>query len=455
MYCGDETGAFIGDVGSHTSRFGYGGEDCPKVVVPSAVYEHYSNGVDKTSDIKNTRRGRFSAPVSLLNFPPNDCFRFSTSSGGGGASDPTTLGCDGSGGDVGFIPIYRSLSSNEQYNNSTAISEDGLIQDMDAWACLWEHSYQVLSVRGKMKHTLGHKHPLSENVLPSESQSKTLSSSQLIQDTPIDHPLLAVDSTSTMVENSLSVTNACEKQRALMLETLFETLSAPAAYLASSAMLSCFAYGRQSALVVDVGHIGTRVTPIVDGYALKYGSVRSGRGGKWLCSVQQSVLEGIWMGNADTINKWNGWSHGNKGGIPPCRENGVLPRYLARSKLRQGSLREQKIRLLKRCPFHSMTIHEAMYEMITSPHIMSLDIEESPHGDATTVPFCGYGGMESDDKSNEVSDNMEIDQTEEENNNKNHNKDFSERNQYELPDGTIVDLTKTRAGSDLCRLPVS
>lgn len=32
MYCGDETGAFVGDCGSSTSRFGYGGDDSPKVM---------------------------------------------------------------------------------------------------------------------------------------------------------------------------------------------------------------------------------------------------------------------------------------------------------------------------------------------------------------------------------------------------------------------------------------
>ena len=35
MYCGDETGAFVGDLGHNCSRFGYGGDDCPKHVVPS------------------------------------------------------------------------------------------------------------------------------------------------------------------------------------------------------------------------------------------------------------------------------------------------------------------------------------------------------------------------------------------------------------------------------------
>ena len=32
MYCGDETGSFVGQVGSHTSRFGYGGDESPRFV---------------------------------------------------------------------------------------------------------------------------------------------------------------------------------------------------------------------------------------------------------------------------------------------------------------------------------------------------------------------------------------------------------------------------------------
>ncbi|KAF0697924.1 Aste57867_11421 [Aphanomyces stellatus] len=37
MYCGDEVGAFVGDVGSLTAKFGYAGEDTPNVVFPSCM----------------------------------------------------------------------------------------------------------------------------------------------------------------------------------------------------------------------------------------------------------------------------------------------------------------------------------------------------------------------------------------------------------------------------------
>lgn len=37
MYCGDDVAALVADVGSRTAKFGYAGEDCPKVVVPSRI----------------------------------------------------------------------------------------------------------------------------------------------------------------------------------------------------------------------------------------------------------------------------------------------------------------------------------------------------------------------------------------------------------------------------------
>ena len=37
MYCGDDVSAIVGDVGTDTSKFGYAGEDMPKLVCPSAV----------------------------------------------------------------------------------------------------------------------------------------------------------------------------------------------------------------------------------------------------------------------------------------------------------------------------------------------------------------------------------------------------------------------------------
>ena len=413
MYCGDETGAFVGDIGSHTARFGYGGEDSPKVLVPSAVYKH-SPGVSnvggsgsKCNELGGKKsaaqRRKFTAPVSLMNVPPQSCF----------SSHDSDESCD-----VGFIPIYQSMNSNNTWKDTSDITGDGVIQDIDAWACLWEYSFSALCARGKKKHTVGY-----------ISNLEQLESAML--DGPIDHPLLAVDSINTLLSAELQ-----EKQKALMLETLFESLSAPAAYIASSAMLSSFAYGRQTSLVVDVGHTASRVTPVVDGYLLNSGSCKSGRGGKWLGDVQRGVLEGRWKinGSENVVNKWNGWK-----GVPPCRNAGVIPRYSLHSNIIQR-LKSSELEQLKRSPFHSMAVHEVMYEMMTYTSLQSFGFG------LHSTPFVGYGSFEG---SNDADNNDDVTMEDKINDDEDVNDNGPS---YELPDGTRIDLAQ-QAGVDLCRMP--
>ena len=406
MYCGDETGAFIGDVGSYTSRFGYGGEDCPKVVVPSAVYKqspNENNNVGSSHENqkiggrkRGAQRNRYTAPVSLMNAPPLDCF--------------SSKGDDEENCDVGFIPIYQSMNSNNyQAKQSQQIFDgDGVIHDIDAWACLWEYSFSALAARGRGKHTAGYK----------MAQSSI--------DGPIDHPLLAVDSSNRIASTDLQM-----KQKGIMLEVLFESLSAPAAYIAPSAMLSSFAYGRQTSLVVDVGHTGSRVTPVVDGHLLHSGSCKSIRGGKWLGDVQRGVLEGCWEmnGSNSVVNKWNGWKDS-----PPCQRNGVVPRYLVQSNATQN-LKDCELGALKKSPFHSMAVHEVMYEMITSLSLQPIGSSDTP-----PTPFVGYG-------SSEISNDITMDD-------KNDDDEEVEDDgpSYVLPDGTKIDLGQ-EVGKDLSRLP--
>jgi hypothetical protein len=418
MYCGDETGAFIGDVGCHTARFGYGGEDCPKLVVPSAVYRNAPKEYGRNGDgILSNRKfcGKYKAPVSMMRLPPDSCFASNE-----GGSD---------GGDVGFIPLYSSLNSNIQKKSTASTGMDGAINDIDAWAALWEYSYQALCVRGRGKHTVGHKYYQNEPELQPE----------VAADGPIDHPILAVDSTRTSTS-----AKSHDKQRARMLESLFESLSAPAAYIAPSPMLSSFAYGRQTSLVVDIGHTGTTVTPVFDGYCLSHGCVSSGRGGAWLGNVQRSVLEGVWDVNG-TAKKWNGWGRDGAGtrSIPPCQDVGVIPRYLLHASCSPEKCSGSKLKILKQTSFHSMALHEVMYEMMTSSHITPLKSSKE-----ASAPFCGYG--KSDNNSTEVDKDIDMESEifmEED--------DEDEGSCYVLPDGTSVDLTNSKAGKDLCRLPVS
>mmetsp|Transcript_27721 Transcript_27721/g.40926 ORF Transcript_27721/g.40926 Transcript_27721/m.40926 type:complete len:496 (-) Transcript_27721:332-1819(-) len=54
--------------------------------------------------------------------------------------------------------------------------------------------------------------------------------------------------------------------RQQVLELLMEDLQVPAAFLARDATMACYACGRTTGTVVDIGHSGTTVTPVFDGY---------------------------------------------------------------------------------------------------------------------------------------------------------------------------------------------
>ena len=63
--------------------------------------------------------------------------------------------------------------------------------------------------------------------------------------------------------------------RQQILECLFEDLNMPAVFLARDATLACYACGRTTGTVVDIGYGGTTVTPVYEGYVEQKGIRRS------------------------------------------------------------------------------------------------------------------------------------------------------------------------------------
>lgn len=78
------------------------------------------------------------------------------------------------------------------------------------------------------------------------------------------------------------------------MECLFEELQVPAAFLSKEAVLSCYATGRTTATVIDLGYSGTTVSPVTDGYVEASGVQRSSVGVKHMDTM---ILEHL-----DTLN---------------------------------------------------------------------------------------------------------------------------------------------------------
>ena len=88
---------------------------------------------------------------------------------------------------------------------------------------------------------------------------------------PKDTPLI-------LTENSVHNKEA----RIKLTEFLFEKLESPAIFICKDSVLSAFACGRSTALVLDSGFQTTTATPVHEGYALQKCIVRHSIGGQTL-----------------------------------------------------------------------------------------------------------------------------------------------------------------------------
>ena len=97
---------------------------------------------------------------------------------------------------------------------------------------------------------------------------------------PQDHPLL-------LCERAYNPPST----RQWTLECLFEELQVPATFLSKEAVLACYACGRTSATVIDVGYSGTTVAPVCDGYVEGH-AVQRNPGASLKC-VDETILQNL------------------------------------------------------------------------------------------------------------------------------------------------------------------
>ena len=432
MYCGDETGAFVGDLGHTTSRFGYGGEDCPKSVVPSWTLAGGGGGTGNKRQHKAP-----SCPGSTLRVPPSLL-----------ANEE----------DKDIVPIFDWSQSGGSCQPDDYLGASGVVANWDAYEAAWSDAFSTLRVWDGKKHTTGGSGGNTED----EGERRCV------------HPLLAIDAghtcygrheAKTRDRDTDATANAAAieaagpvdpderlrlRQRSQMLELLFEKFDAPAVFVAPSPMLAAFSHGRQTGLVVDVGGSGTRVTPVIDGLVLRSAQRRSGRGGEWLGAVQGRALTEF-CGAKDVV------PHYALG--PPVTSSGG------------GSSRRRTVKYgpghaLRKTTFHQVAMADLMYEMLTGSHA-----NLQPWRLDLTVPFVGYegdrkkrkrggggGGGGGDDGSGSDDNDSDGDGASDDDAamgeaNAEGGEEEVEGTSYTLPDGTRVDLAMSKPGKDLCRLP--
>lgn len=94
------------------------------------------------------------------------------------------------------------------------------------------------------------------------------------------HPVLMSESPSNL-----------RPKREKLMELMFEKYNVPAFFLVKNAVLSAFANGRVTALIVDSGATHTSAVPVHDGYVLSHAIVRSPLGGDYITMQCRQFLQ--------------------------------------------------------------------------------------------------------------------------------------------------------------------
>ncbi|KAM3248219.1 actin-related protein 4 [Capsicum chacoense] len=216
MYGGDEVSAIVIDLGSHTCKAGYAGEDAPKAVFPSAV-----GSVDQMEDDNPDN--------------PED--------NSGSALDSKSkvkrklyVGSQALGFRRDFMEVISPI-------------KDGVVVDWDIVENIWDHAFR-----------------------------------ECLLINPKEHPMLLAEPCSNT-----------QQQREKAAEMMFEKYQVPALFLAKNAVLTSFASGRATSLVVDSGGGLATVAPVHDGYVLQKAVATSPIGGEILtdCLIKSLEQKGI------------------------------------------------------------------------------------------------------------------------------------------------------------------
>lgn len=221
MYGGDEVAAIVLDLGSHTCKAGYAGEDAPKAVFPSVVGSFEQTGVADAVKAEGDLESSSDVKLSV-----------NLESEKSKSKRKLYVGSQALGYRRDFMEVIPAL-------------KDGIVANWDVVDSIWDHA-------------------LRERLLID----------------PKEHPILLAEPSS----NS-------QQQRERTAELMFESHKVPALFLAKNAVLTSFASGRPTSLVVDCGGGSTTVAAVHDGYVLQKAVVSSPIGGEVLTDCLMRSLE--------------------------------------------------------------------------------------------------------------------------------------------------------------------
>jgi actin-related protein 4 len=166
------------------------------------------------------------------------------------------------------------------------MNKDSVVEDWDTATKLWEHSFSRLTPQRPT-------HPSKNGLNDNNDGDVAMEDGQDAEAAELTEKPLA--------ENPMLVTEApwnTAKAREKTIEIVMENWSCPAFWLSRTPVLTAFAAGKATALVLDVGGANTNVTAVHDGMVLKRSIQKSPIGGLWL----SGQIRGMWESNEPKVD---------------------------------------------------------------------------------------------------------------------------------------------------------
>ena len=187
---------------------------------------------------------------------------------------PASEGSESTRKVYGDSSIYTPLPSIDIKN---VMANDSTVDDWETASALWEYAITSRLTSSKPGNPLTN--GLNDDDEKDENQMEGIEKTET-QEKPIgDNALL-------MTETSWNPSKNREKG----LEIAMESWGVPAYWLAQTGVLSAFASGKSSALVVDLGAATTSITPVHDGLVLRKGVTHSPLAGNYLSNQLRALF---------------------------------------------------------------------------------------------------------------------------------------------------------------------
>jgi len=282
-YSGDDSfPCIVGEVGSYSTKLGFAGEDYPRSYFRSTTailrdaknksdprkvkrsYDFFSRPLDQGNDDGSWEVCNPVDETTGLVFQGLNCNSNSNSTSSGNAS----LSANSGAGNPSSSMNANDESSDVEMENANATANANASPD---------HSSSGLQSQ------------FSDNdIIPGECFSHF--SSHLAHGY---ESALCTDASATplmLVEKSYNPPPIRQK----MMEIVFEEHNVPATFFARDAVCACYAVGRTTGTVADVGHAGTVVTPVYDGFVETKGILRSPIGGAMMGEMVLQHLDALY-----------------------------------------------------------------------------------------------------------------------------------------------------------------